>query len=140
MRKQVVLYGLGLALLVVLLKYIEYNFFIKSFSQEVYVGIIAVFFTGLGIWTGLSWMKRKQQSSSTMQTSEEVQLAFDISNREIDVLIGIAEGLSNQQIADKLFLSESTIKTHSSNLFVKLNVKRRTQAIQIARELGLLDH
>ena len=138
MRKQVILYGLSLGLLIILLKYFEYSYFIKSFPQEVYIGAISIFFMGLGLWAGINWVKRKHSDTIVMQTSEEVQTALEVSNREKDVLIGIAEGLSNQQIADKLFLSESTIKTHSSNLFTKLDVQRRTQAVQKARELGLL--
>lgn len=138
MRKQVILYGLGLGLLILLLKYFEYSYFIKSFSQEVYIGAISIFFTVLGIWAGINWIKRTQSVNTEVLTNEEIQKSLEVSNREKDVLIGMAEGLSNQQIADKLFLSESTIKTHSSNLFTKLDVQRRTQAVQKAREIGLL--
>lgn len=140
MKKQVFWYGLGLAMLIVLLKYFEYSFFVKSFSQEVYLFGIALIFTILGIWGGIKWIDRRNQVNlaTSSQNSKEVQKKLDISEREMDVLLGIAEGLSNQQIADKLFLSESTIKTHGSNLFSKLSVNRRTQAVQKARELGLL--
>lgn len=142
MQKQVFLYGLGLAALIVLLKYVEYSFFIKSFSQEVYIGIIAVFFTAFGVWTGVKWIQRKQikevPESFNPEDIEKVRVQLEISKREMDVLQGMAKGLSNRQIAEQLFLSESTIKTHSSNLFAKLDVSRRTQAVQKSRELGLL--
>lgn len=138
MRKQVILYGLGLAILIGLLKYFEYSYFIKSFSQEVYVFLIATLFTGLGIWFGLKWMQRGKSILGKIQSNEEIQKQLEISGREMEVLIGIMEGLSNKQIAKKLFLSESTIKTHTSNLFSKMNVQRRTQAVQRARVLGLL--
>ncbi len=141
MRKQVIFYGLGLFILFSLLKYMEYSYLVKSFSQEFYIGSIAIIFTVLGIWTGIKWVNKKQRQPdiSDLKTNAEIQKQLDLSNREMDVLIGMAEGLSNQQIASKLFLSESTIKTHSSNLYAKLNVNRRTQAIQKARELGLLN-
>ena len=137
MTKQVILYGLGLTALIVLLKYIEYSYLVKSFSEETYIGLIALFFSALGGWLGLKWMQRKQKREE-LKGSKDVQLSLEVSNREMDVLIGMAEGLSNQEIADKLFVSESTVKTHSSNLFAKLNVNRRTQAVQKARETGLL--
>lgn len=134
------LYGLGLFLLVFLLKFIEYNYFIKSLPQEFYIGCIAAIFTLLGLWTGVKWVQKKQETQTTdiPKSNAEVQKELEVSEREMQVLIGMTEGLTNQQIADKLFLSESTIKTHSSNLYAKLNVSRRTQAVQKARELGLL--
>ena len=138
MQKQVLLYGLGLAILLLLLKYTEYSFLLHRFSHESYFGFIALFFTALGIWGGLKWMQKKPIKHTTGD-HKEVQKQFALSNREMEVLEGIAEGLSNQQIALKLFVSESTIKTHTSNLFAKLDVKRRTQAVQKAREVGLLN-
>ncbi len=138
MLKQVIMYGIGLAILIALLKYFEYSYFVKSFSQEVYIGIIAVFFTAFGIWSALKWIKHKEAPSEPAQSNEEVQLSLEVSDRELEVLINISKGLSNKEIAEKLFLSESTIKTHSSNLFAKLNVNRRTQAVLRARELGLI--
>ncbi|MEM7381430.1 MAG: response regulator transcription factor, partial [Bacteroidota bacterium] len=61
-----------------------------------------------------------------------------LSSREYEVLQEISNGLSNREIASKLFLSESTIKTHVSNLLIKLDAKRRTQAIQIAKKYRIL--
>lgn len=138
MFKQTLLYGLGLAALIVLLKYFEYNYFIKSFTQEVYIGLIAIFFMSFGIWATLRWVKASKTPHKPILSNHEVQQSLDISEREMQVLVGITEGASNKEIAEKLFLSESTIKTHSSNLFSKLNVNRRTQAVQKARELGLI--
>ncbi|MBL4710629.1 MAG: response regulator transcription factor [Flavobacteriales bacterium] len=139
MLKQTLLYGLGLAALMMLLKYFEYSYTIKSFTQELYTGLIAVFFMAFGVWVTLKWVKTNKTAAKTVQSNQEVQLSLEISDREMQVLISLAEGLSNKEIAEKLFLSESTIKTHCSNLFSKLNVNRRTQAVQQARELGLID-
>lgn len=138
MRKQTLLYGVGLAALLILLKYFEYNYFVKSFTQEAYIGLIAVFFMGFGVWATLKWVKHTKKNEKIVKSSQELQLSLEISDREMQVLIGMMKGASNKEIGEKLFLSESTIKTHSSNLFSKLNVNRRTQAVQQARELGLI--
>ncbi|MEM9052254.1 MAG: response regulator transcription factor [Bacteroidota bacterium] len=139
MKKQVLLYGASLAVLILILKWVEYNYLIRSFTEEAYVGALAIIFTGFGIWAGVKWMhKGNQEVIVNTKPSEEVQKELEISNRELEVLMGMEEGLSNRQIAEKLFLSESTIKTHAANLFTKLNVSRRTQAVQQARKLGLI--
>ena len=138
MQKQVFLYGFLMAICILLLKYFEYSYFIKSFSQEVYIGIIAISFTALGIWLSFQLIKRKQAQEKLIQVDQNLKVELNLSSREAEVLEGIAEGLSNKEIGEKLFLSESTIKSHSANLFAKLNVNRRTQAVQKAREMGLL--
>ncbi len=135
MQKRIWLFGFGLGALLFGLKYLEYRFLVKQISIELLMGIIAVFFTLLGIWFSRNWQKKQVQKK---WSSEEIQQHFGISDREMDVLHGIDEGLSNQEIAAKLFLSENTIKTHSSNLFQKLAVNRRTQAISKARKVGLI--
>ena len=139
MRKPILIYSLIMAALVVMLKIMEYNFLVKSFSQEVYIGLTAAFFTALGIWSGIKWMKQSQkpQIESGKVDEKQIQL-LGLSAREMEVLQGMSEGLSNREIGEKLFLSESTIKTHAANLYSKLNVKRRTQAIQKARDLTLI--
>ena len=143
MKKTILLYGLTMALLAWLLKYIDYRLFVRDISMELYVGIIATLFTILGIWMGLKLTTPKviiqQQSTATEFILNEKQLEVTgISPREYDVLELMAQGLSNQEIADRLFISLNTVKTHASNLFMKLDVKRRTQAIQLAKEMGLI--
>jgi two-component system, NarL family, response regulator LiaR len=139
MIRTVVLYGLALALLIAVMKYIEYQFFAKSLSVEFYIGLVAIFFTSLGIWAGLKLTRKQVQYIGPEFTLNEAELTrLDISKRELEVLELMASGLSNQQIADKLFISLNTIKTHSSNLFLKLDVSRRTQAVQKARELRII--
>jgi two-component system, NarL family, response regulator LiaR len=142
MRKTVLLYGLALAALIGLLKFLEYRYLVRDLSIEFYIWLLAVFFTGLGIWAGLKLTGKKQIIVTVPQQefvfNEEMMKKLGISKRELDVLELIATGLSNQEIADKLFVSLNTVKTHSSNLFIKLDVKRRTQAIQKAKELRLI--
>ena len=142
MKRTIVLYGIAIAILVVVLRFLEYRYFIREMSSEIYIGLIALLFTVLGVWIGGKVVKRKtlivQSSDIEFAVDQEVTKKLGISQREYDVLESMAEGLSNQEIAEKLFISINTIKTHSSNLFLKLDVKRRTQAIQKAKELHLI--
>ncbi|MCC6724804.1 MAG: response regulator transcription factor [Saprospiraceae bacterium] len=146
MKRTILIYGFALAALTALLKFVEYQYIIKDLKLEFYIGTVAVFFTGLGVWMGLRLTKpRKIPEVQTIPTAmqplppnESHAAKFGISKREMEVLQLISEGLSNQEIADRLFLSLNTVKTHSSNLFLKLDAKRRTQAIQKAKELGIL--
>ena len=139
MLKTILIYSLALASLIALMKFIEYQFLIKSLTLEFYIGIIAVFFTVLGIWAGLKLTNKKVHIiGPDFILNQEAIHQHDISKREMEVLELMASGLSNQEIADRLFLSLNTIKTHSANLFTKLDVKRRTQAIQKAKQLRII--
>ena len=144
MRKTILLYGLALAALILLLKIIEYRFFARDLSLEFYLGVVAVLFTILGAWVGLRLTSRNHNKGMMaipavdFVPKEDILKRTGISKREYEVLELMAKGNSNQEIADKLFVSLNTVKTHSSNLFVKLDAKRRTQAIQRAKELFLL--
>jgi two-component system, NarL family, response regulator LiaR len=142
MRRTIFLYGLSLAGLIFLLKFLEYRLFVRDLSLEFYLGIIALTCTAFGVWAGLRLTRPKKVlvavSSDNFQLNEALLAQTGISKREYEVLELMARGLSNQEIADKLFVSLNTVKTHSSNLFVKLDAKRRTQAIQKAKELGLI--
>ena len=139
MKRTIILYSLALAALVFLLKFLEYRFIIRDLSFEFYFGIVAILFTALGIWAGLKLTRKKIVLVGPQFILNEPELLrLGISKRELEVLESISQGLSNQQIADKLFVSLNTIKTHSSNLFLKLEVSRRTQAVQRAKELSLI--
>jgi len=139
MRKTILLYGITLAVLTAMLKFFEFRFFVHDLSLEFYLGSVAVFFTGLGIWAGLRLTRRKVIIANPDFKLNEPELQrLGISKREYEVLELIAQGLSNQEIAEKLFVSLNTVKTHSSNLFMKLEVRRRTEAIRRAKELQLL--
>jgi NarL family two-component system response regulator LiaR len=141
-RKTILLYALLLALLTFLLKVMEYKFFVRDLSLEFYIGTVALLFTGLGVWVGLKLTRKKntiaKTAGETFVVNEAARQQAGLSAREYEVLEGMAQGLSNQEIADKLFLSVNTVKTHTSNLFVKLDARRRTQAIQKAKALSLI--
>lgn len=117
----------------------EYRFFVHDLSLEFYLGVVAVIFTSLGIWAGLRLTRKKVITVGPEFVFNEHEFQrLGISKREHEVLDLMAKGLSNQEIADKLFVSLNTIKTHTSNLFLKLEAKRRTQAIQKAKALNLI--
>ena len=149
-NKLVILYGAALAAILFLLKWLEFRFVIMDHSFEIYIGAIALIFTGLGIWLALKLAKPKIETvvvekevfitkpAAGFVPDEKTLLKWGISKREWEVLLLMSEGLSNQEIAERLFVSLNTIKTHSSNLFEKLDVKRRTQAIEKGKRLGLL--
>lgn len=139
MRKTILLYGIAMAVLIGLLKSVEYRFLVRDISTEMMVGIVAVMFAVLGVWAGRRLTRTRVVVSYPDFTVDEKQMdRLGISKREYEVLELISQGLSNREIAEKLFVSLSTVKTHSSNLFAKLDARRRTQAIQRAKELRLL--
>jgi len=139
MKKTILIYGLTLAVLVFVMKYLEYRLVVRDLSIEFYVGLVAVFFTVLGVWSGIRLtQKRVVANAPPFQMDDSSLERFGISKRELEVLQWMAQGLSNQEIADKLFVSLNTIKTHSSNLFQKLDAKNRTQAVQKGRELRII--
>jgi NarL family two-component system response regulator LiaR len=139
MRRTIVIYGAAMAILVGLLKLVEYKYFVRDIPLEFYIGLVAVMFTALGIWAGLRLTRPKIiETNATFELDTKNLQKTGISNREYEVLQLISQGLSNQEIAEKLFVSTSTVKTHASNLFSKLDARRRTQAIQRAKELHII--
>jgi len=139
------IYGLCGGILIVVLRVIEFRFLVVEHSIEIYGGLIAALFAGLGIWLGLKLTKKKEvlvvrevPVTQPFALNEQRLKDLGITRRELEILELIAQGLSNREIADKLFVSENTVKTHSSRLFDKLSARRRTQAVQIAKELGLI--
>jgi DNA-binding CsgD family transcriptional regulator len=149
-HKEIIMYSISMALLLLLLRFLEYKFLILHNEIGLYIGIIALFFTVLGIWASnkLTSPKIKTvivekeifvQKRLDFSVNEEELNKRKISKRELEVLELMSQGLSNQEIASNLFVSLNTIKTHSSNLFQKLEVKRRTQAIEIAKKIGIIE-
>lgn len=145
--RDILLYGLSGGLLILLLKLTEYRFLVVEHSLEIYGGLVAILFSALGIWLGLTLTSDKSQTRASQPsvrsgapfTPDEQRLKdLAITRRELEILGLIAAGLSNREIADKLFVSENTVKTHSSRLFDKLGARRRTQAVQLAKQSGLL--
>ncbi|HET7433665.1 MAG TPA: response regulator transcription factor [Thermoanaerobaculia bacterium] len=149
--KRVLLYGAIGGALIALLKVIEYKHFIHAYPSELYGGLVAVLFASLGIYVGLRSARAKEvivevpvpvampvAMEKPFAPRDESLKELGITPREFEILGLIAEGLSNREIAERLFVSENTVKTHSSRLFDKLSVNRRVQAVQRGRELGLI--
>ena len=141
MLRHALKYGLIIAFLMFLTRWMDYRLFSNVLSFEVYIGLIALLFTILGIWMGLKWTQKPLRTVGldlNEKSEEEALKKLGISTREYDVLRLMALGHSNQEIADTLFISLNTVKTHVSNLLNKLQAKRRTQAVQHAKREGLL--
>ena len=145
MKKHILIYGLCGGVLIVILKLVEYRFLVIQHSIEIYGGLIALLFAVLGIWLGLKLTKNKETvivreiRAPQFFTLNETRLReLGITRRELEILELIANGLSNREIAEKLFVSENTVKTHSSRLFDKLSARRRTQAVQLGKAFGLI--
>jgi DNA-binding CsgD family transcriptional regulator len=145
--KHVVLYALIGGVLIALLKLIEYKHFINAYPAEVYGGLVALIFTAVGVYLGLRWTRPKQvvvvkevrvRDGEPFVLNVEKLKELGITHREHEILGLIAQGLSNREIGEKLFVSENTVKTHSSRLFEKMSVSRRVQAIQRGKELDLI--
>ena len=142
------IYGACGGALIILLKLIEFRFLVVERAVEIYGGLIALVFVGLGAWLGLKLTRKREEvvvvrevevpASENFVLNETRQRQLGITRRELEILELIASGLSNREIAEKLFVSENTVKTHSSRLFDKLNVKRRTQAVQTGKQMGLI--
>lgn len=146
-KKHILLYGLLGGVLIAVLKLVEYRFLVVEHSLEIYGGLVAGVFAALGIWLGLKITGNKETvivrevpvpMTGPFVLNERHLEERGITRRELEILQAIASGLSNREIAAKLFVSENTVKTHSSRLFDKLAAKRRTQAVQVAKELGLI--
>jgi DNA-binding CsgD family transcriptional regulator len=154
-KKTVLLFGLLGGVLIAILKLVEYRFLVLEHSLEIYGGIIAALFAAVGIWLGLKLTKTRE-TVVVREVPVEVQVPVEvhvtgpfirndvrleqlgITPRELNILEAMAAGLSNREIAEQLFVSENTVKTHAARLFDKLLAQRRTQAVQRAKEAGLI--
>jgi ATP/maltotriose-dependent transcriptional regulator MalT len=153
MKKHVLTFGIVGGLLVTVLQWTQYRFLVMEHSGEAYGALIAAVFAGVGIWLGARLRGTHRQGTQPIAPqpaspvastpvvftpNEKKREELGITRRELEVLELIAQGMSNREIAGKLFVSENTVKTHSSRVFDKLGAKRRTQAVQLGKELGLL--
>lgn len=151
MKRHVIIFGLVGGVLVTLLKIIDYRFLVLEHSFEIYGGLIALTFAALGIWLGIRLSGRRQTTAKNEVVVPAAILAkqpftpnhrkqdeLGITPRELEILGLVAQGLSNREIAGKLFVSENTVKTHCSRTFEKLGARRRTQAVQLGKQFGLL--
>ena len=144
MKKAIFLYGLGGGLLIVVLRLTEYRFLVVEHSIELYGGLIALVFAILGIWLGLTLtrttvvVREVEVPASAFVRNDAKAAALGLTPRELEILEHIAGGMSTREIAAALFVSENTVKTHASRVFDKLDVRRRTQAVQVGKQLGLI--
>ena len=155
MKKTVLLYGLLGGVLIAALKLIEYRYLVLEHSIEIYGGIVAALFAALGIWLGLKLTRSREvirevpvrvevpvevpvPAAGPFQRNDARVQELGITPRELEILEAIAAGLSTREIAERLFVSENTVKTHAARLFDKLSARRRTQAVQHAKQAGLI--
>jgi two-component system, NarL family, response regulator LiaR len=162
MKRHVLIFGLVGGLLIATLQYTEYRFVIIEHSVELYGALVAVLFAAFGIWLGLRITRRREATPAALQEAGRPtivvkgvpvaapapaasfapnrarQQTLGITARELEILALVARGLSNREIANQLFVSENTVKTHCARAFSKLGAARRTQAVQRGKELGLL--
>ena len=159
MKRHILIYGVVGGVLIAALQWTQYRFLVIEHSTEAYAALIAAIFAALGIWLGIRLNAARQKIvirevpvPATLPTpipvappmprifvpDEQRREDLGITRRELEILELVAEGLSNREIAGKLFVSENTVKTHCSRAFDKLGAKRRTQAVQLGKEFGLL--
>jgi two-component system, NarL family, response regulator LiaR len=147
MRKHVLLYGLLCGVLIAGLKLIEYRWLVLEHSVEIYGGLVAAVFASLGIWLGLRLTRPPEKivvrevmvpAPATFVRDQGKLESLGITPRELEILELIAAGLSNREIAERVHVSENTVKTHSSRVFDKLGARRRTQAVQLGKQLRLI--
>jgi len=151
MKKRILIYGLvyGICggILIAVLRFIEYRFIVIEHSIQIYGALIALLFACVGIWLGVKLtrsnevlvIKQVPVPNAPFVKNESRLRDLGITKRELEILELISKGMSNREIAEQLFVSENTVKTHSSRLFDKLSAKRRTQAVQIGKEMGLIE-
>jgi DNA-binding CsgD family transcriptional regulator len=147
MKKHVLILGLVGGVLIAVLRWTEYRFLVIENSVEIYGALIAVIFAVFGIWLGIRLTRPAERvvlkevlvsAGEPFVLDERKRDELGITRREMEILELVAQGMSNREIAEKLFVSENTVKTHCSRAFDKLGAKRRTQAVQMGKELGLL--
>jgi ATP/maltotriose-dependent transcriptional regulator MalT len=150
MKRHVLIYGTVGGILVAVLQWTQYRFLVIEHSAEIYGALIAAIFAGLGIWLGLRLKSARErivvqevpapvaQAAAPFSPNGKRREDLNLTRRELEILELVAQGLSNREIASKLFVSENTVKTHCSRAFDKLGAKRRTQAVQLGKEFGLI--
>lgn len=139
MNKTVLSFGLLIAALLILFQLGKYRYVQGDVTMEVIVSVIAIVFFFIGLYFRNKWMKKEDGEKVNMSINHEKINELGLSRREQEVLQEITNGLSNKEIADKLFVSESTIKTHVSNIYNKLGVNKRPQAIKVSQEWRLVN-
>ena len=154
MKRHLLILGCAGGVLIALLRWSEYQFLVIDHSVEIYAALVAIVFAGLGIWLGVKLTRPRRGAAEPVRPDgmEPVQATegqpfvpddksrdhLGITRREMEILELVAQGMTNREIAAKLFVSENTVKTHCSRAFDKLGARRRTQAVQMGKKFGLL--
>ena len=148
MKRTILICGLLGGVLIAALRWSEYQFLVIDHSVEIYAALVAAVFAGLGIWLGIRLTRRPASgvgvepvpivASSPFIPDDKKRDDLGITRREMEILELVAQGLSNREIAEKLFVSENTVKTHCSRAFDKLGARRRTEAVLMGKKMGLL--
>jgi len=147
--REILIFGVCGGVLIVALQLAQYRFVVVEHSVEIYAAIIAIIFAAVGIWLGGTLTKKKPEVvvrevpvevpvPGPFVLNEARVRELQITPREMEILALIAEGLSNKEIGERVFVSENTVKTHASRLFDKLGARRRTEAVQIAKSSRLI--
>jgi DNA-binding CsgD family transcriptional regulator len=136
MARVVILYALALALAAGALQWLEYRYFVRSFSTEIYIVLIAVGFAALGLWAGRQLTPRP--SNGPFERNQAAIRSLGLTDRECEILDRLATGRSNKELARDLGISPNTVKTHVARVYEKLEVEKRVQAIEKARDLSLI--
>lgn len=137
MARTILLYAVALALAAVALNWLEYRYFARAFSSEIYIAILAVGFVALGIWAGIRLTPRRAPAGP-FERNEAAVRSLGLSPREVEMIEALASGGSNKLIARQLGISPNTVKTHVARVYEKLEVQNRVQAIEKARMLTLI--
>lgn len=147
MSKHILTFGLLGGAIIALLRLVEYQYLVLEHSVEIYGALVAAVFAAFGVWLGLRLTRGRERvvvrevavpAASTFERDARRVESLGITPRELEILELIASGLSNREIADRISVSENTVKTHSSRLFEKLGARRRTQAVQLGKESRLI--
>jgi two-component system, NarL family, response regulator LiaR len=147
--KEILIYGISMGSILLLINLLEARFMVYNYQLELFISLIAILFTLLGVWIAFKLIKPKVETliierevliDHSLKTEiNQIEIEkLGISRRELDVLSLMAAGHSNDEIAIKLFISSNTVKTHASNIFTKLDVKRRIQAVEKAKNLKII--
>jgi len=136
MARTIILYALALAVAAAGLNWLEYRYFARAFSTEIYIAILAVGFVALGVWVGTRLTGGR--APAAFERNEAAIRALGLSPRECEILEALASGDSNKELARRLGISPNTVKTHVARVYEKLEVQRRVQAIEKARFLALI--
>ncbi len=141
-------YGLLLGAILIAFKLFEYSYFSRRITLDLYLGVVSIVFLAVGLIIGLKGAGRQNKSAAPQDDMPAQPAAstpdlpalppeLDLSRRELEVLSYLVQGHTNRQIAEALFVSLNTVKTHVSNIYRKLDVERRAQAVARAKALEI---